>query len=97
MKERIGHPRIHRQTRPDAVRDDEPREHPSSNKRNTASLSCQTTGTRPGIAFAVSALSQHNFQHRATHQTTAKRVIRYSKGTVDLKLMFPAISTPFRR
>ena len=55
------------------------------------SLSYAATATRPDIAFAVSALSRYNSRPFTSHLTAAKRVLRYLKGTADLKLVFPRI------
>ena len=44
--------------------------------------------TRPDIAFAVSYLSQFNDCFDETHFKTAKRVLRYLKGTRDIGLNF---------
>ena len=45
-------------------------------------------GTRPDIAHAVSALSQFNGCYKRTHWIAAKRILRYLKGTIDLKLVY---------
>ena len=55
------------------------------------SLSYAATVTRPDIAFAVSALSRYCSRPFTSHLTAAKRVLRYLKGTADLKLVFPRI------
>jgi len=55
------------------------------------SLSYAATATRPDIAFAVSALSRYSSRPFTLHLTAAKRVLRYLKGTTDLKLVFPRI------
>ena len=44
--------------------------------------------TRPDISFAVAALCRYNSQPRTGHMTAARRVIRYLKGTTDLRLHF---------
>lgn len=44
--------------------------------------------TRPDIAHVVSALSQFNSSFGQTHWTTAKRVLRYLKGTINLGLSY---------
>ena len=45
-------------------------------------------GTRPDISYAVNMLSQFNVHHDNTHWTAAKRVLRYLKGTIDIKLWY---------
>ncbi|KYN08004.1 Copia protein [Cyphomyrmex costatus] len=45
-------------------------------------------GTRPDIAYAVSALSQFNSCYTMAHWSCAKRVLRYLKGTLDHGLTF---------
>jgi len=55
------------------------------------SLSYAATATRPYIPFAVSALSRYSSRPFTSHLTAAKRVLRYHKGTTDLKLVFPCI------
>ena len=52
----------------------------------TGSLMYAALGTRPNIAFAVTALSRYNESPLATHLTASKRVLRYLKDTVDIKL-----------
>ena len=44
--------------------------------------------TRPGIAYAVNLVSRFNNQHSAIHWNAVKRIIRYLKATMDLKLRF---------
>jgi hypothetical protein len=43
--------------------------------------------TRPDITYAVSTLSQHLENASITHLEFARRVIRYLKGTKDLRLI----------
>ncbi|KAJ8709663.1 hypothetical protein PYW08_009667 [Mythimna loreyi] len=45
-------------------------------------------GTRPDISFAVNTLSRFNKEPRAEHWTAVKRVLRYLKGTKDMKLTY---------
>lgn len=47
-----------------------------------------TQGTRPDIAFTVNDLSRFNSRHSVEHWQAIKRVMRYLKGTIDLKLQF---------
>ena len=46
------------------------------------------TGTRPDLAYTVTHLSQYNSDPSSTHLGAAKRVLRYLKGTRDLKLTY---------
>ena len=57
------------------------------------SLMYAATSTRPDIAYAVAALSRYNSKPYTTHLTTAKRVLRYLKGTSEVGLVFPGRST----
>lgn len=45
-------------------------------------------GTRPDIAYTVGMLSQFNSCHNKSHWITAKRTLRYLKGTINLNLVF---------
>src|SRR6266852_8333127 len=45
-------------------------------------------GTRPDISFAVSRLAQYASNPSAQHLNLAKYVLRYLKGTSDLKLVY---------
>jgi hypothetical protein len=47
------------------------------------------TCTRPDLAYPVSYLSQFLAAPSKSHLTAAKRLLRYIKGTKDLKLSFP--------
>lgn len=51
-------------------------------------------GTRPDIAFAVNCLSQYNNKYAETHWKAAKRILRYLKGTVDMKLTYEKTDLP---
>jgi len=55
-------------------------------QRVIGSLMYATTSTRPNIAFAVSILSQFMREPAQSHWEAAKQVIRYLKGSKDLKL-----------
>jgi hypothetical protein len=44
--------------------------------------------TRPDIAFAVNDVSRFNGKHSEAHWAAVKRIFRYLKGTVNLKLIF---------
>jgi hypothetical protein len=47
------------------------------------------TGTRPDLAYPISYFSQFLAAPTKFHLTPTKRLIRYRKGTKDLKLGFP--------
>lgn len=44
--------------------------------------------SRPDICFAVSVLSRYNTNYGPAHWSAVKRVLRYLKGTIELKLTF---------
>lgn len=44
--------------------------------------------SRPDICFAVSALSRYNVNYGRAHWLAVKRVLRYLKGTIDMKLTY---------
>lgn len=46
--------------------------------------------SRPDICFAASALSRYNINHGRAHWIAVKRVLRYLKGTIELRLTFRA-------
>ena len=46
------------------------------------------TNTRPDICFAVNTLSQYLVQPRWVHLIATKHVMRYLKGTTDLRLYY---------
>ena len=52
------------------------------------SLMYLAVSTRPGIAYAVSALSQFNVRHGMVHWNAAKLVLRYLKSTSNYRLTF---------
>lgn len=52
------------------------------------SLMYIAVGTRPDISHAVSYLSQYNNCFTEVHWKSAKRILRYLKGTKDLRLTF---------
>lgn len=44
--------------------------------------------TRPDVSFAVNAISSFNSNPGEAHWTAAKRILRYLKGTKDMKLVY---------
>lgn len=44
--------------------------------------------TRPDIAFAVNNVSRYNLRHSLVHWQAVKRIFRYLKGTMNLKLRY---------
>lgn len=57
------------------------------------SLLYLANGTRPDIAYAISEASRFNNDHSEVHWTAAKRILRYLRGTVDLKLRYKSNGT----
>ena len=55
------------------------------------SLMYAMIGTRPDIAFAVSALSQHNSNPGATHWTAVRRIFWYLSSTKTLGLIYGSV------
>ena len=51
-------------------------------------------GTRPDIAFAVTALSQFNSNPGPSHWLAVKHVLRYLRGTTDYQLTYGAWGGP---
>ena len=54
------------------------------------SLMYAMIGTRPDLAFAVSAVSQHSTNPGPTHWTAVRRIFRYLSGTKTFGLQFGA-------
>ena len=52
------------------------------------SLMYAALGSRPDIAFSVTALSRYNVQPLEMHLTTARRVLRYLKTTSELRIHY---------
>jgi hypothetical protein len=55
-------------------------------KATTGSLMYAMVGTRPDLAFLVSMVSQFMSRAGPSHWMAVKRIMRYLKGTLDLKL-----------
>ena len=53
------------------------------------SLMYAVIGTRPDLANIVMVLSQFSFSPDQIHLQAAKRTLRYLKGTMDWKLLYP--------
>jgi hypothetical protein len=51
-------------------------------------------GSRPDIAFSVTALSRYNIQPLKMHLTDARRVLRYLKTTSELRIHYRRLSYP---
>jgi len=61
------------------------------------SLMYAALGSRPDIAFSVTALSRYNVQPLEMHATAAKRVLRYLKSTSEFRIHYrrlPSYSQP---
>ena len=58
------------------------------------SLLYASGGTRPDIAQAVGEVSKYNNSPNESHLTAVKRIMRYLKGTIDLKLTYSTDSKP---
>jgi hypothetical protein len=50
-------------------------------------------GSRPDIAFSVTALSRYNVQPLVMHATAAKRVLRYLKTTSEFRIHYRRLSS----
>ena len=53
------------------------------------SLMYAVIGTRPDLAHTVTVLSQFSSSPNQIHLQAAKRTLRYLKGTMDWKLLYP--------
>lgn len=60
------------------------------------SLMYAAIATRPDIMYAVSALSVFNSSPKRVHLNSAKRVLRYLKGTSDLGLFYKSTGQPLQ-
>ncbi|KAL6558758.1 hypothetical protein OROMI_019108 [Orobanche minor] len=47
------------------------------------------TASRPDIQFAVGVCARYQVKPKESHFTTAKRILKYVKGTVDAGLWYP--------
>lgn len=52
------------------------------------SLLYPAQGTRPDISFAVNDVSRYNSRFNVAHWKAVKRIFRYLKGTINLRLCF---------
>jgi len=58
------------------------------------SLMYAALGSRPDIAFSVTALSRYNVQPLEMHATAAKRVLRYLKTTAGFRIHYRRLPNP---
>jgi hypothetical protein len=58
------------------------------------SLMYAALGSRPDIAFSVTALSRYNVQPLEMHVTAAKRVLRYLKTTSEFRIHYQRLPHP---
>ncbi|XP_050909387.1 secreted RxLR effector protein 161-like [Lathyrus oleraceus] len=49
--------------------------------------------TRPKLAFSVSIVSRFMERPKVSHLAAVKRILRYVKGTLDCRILFPASDT----
>ncbi|UYV66146.1 hypothetical protein LAZ67_4000486 [Cordylochernes scorpioides] len=61
---------------------------PMDSNSKLTKISSIEVSTRPDIAYAVSALGQFSNDPRRQHWNAAKRVLRYLKGTLCLKITY---------
>ncbi|UYV61519.1 hypothetical protein LAZ67_1005132 [Cordylochernes scorpioides] len=61
---------------------------PMDSNSKLTKISSIEVSTRPDIAYAVSALGQFSNDPRRQHWNAAKRVLRYMKGTLCLKITY---------
>lgn len=60
------------------------------------SLLYLANGTRPDIAYSTSDVSRFNANHTEMHWVAAKRILRYLRGTVNLKLKYERNASPLQ-
>ncbi|KAI0994473.1 hypothetical protein K3495_g13709 [Podosphaera aphanis] len=75
-----------------AADDGEPRVDAKPYQQIIGSVMYLATCTRPDLAYTITHLSQYNIDPSVTHMNAAKRVLRYLKGTRDLKLTYKSTS-----
>ncbi|KAI1001438.1 Retrovirus-related Pol polyprotein from transposon TNT 1-94 [Podosphaera aphanis] len=68
--------------------DGEPRANATLYQQIIGSIIYLVSATRPDLAYTISHLSQFNSDPSITHLGVSKRVLRYLKGTRDLKLTY---------
>ncbi|KAI5352788.1 hypothetical protein L3X38_005680 [Prunus dulcis] len=83
---------IHSKTQLSSL-DGEPLSDPTEYRRLVGSLQYLTL-TRPDISFAVQHVAQFMSIPRTSHLATAKRILPYLKGTLQLGLVFRSSSSP---
>ena len=71
-----------------AVKKGETRVDPRLYQQIIGSIMYLVSGTRPDLAYTITHLSQYNSDPTISHLNAAKRVLRYLKGTRDLKLTY---------
>jgi hypothetical protein len=67
--------------------DGEPLHKPTTYRHIVGALQYVTL-MRPNFAYSVNQLCQHMHTPTSTHLTTAKRVLRYLKGSIDYGLQY---------
>ena len=71
-----------------AARDEEPHIDTTLYQQMIGSVMYLVSGTRPDLAYTISHLSQYNTDPTVAHLQAIKRVLRYLKGTRNLKLIY---------
>ncbi|XP_067947342.1 uncharacterized protein [Watersipora subatra] len=61
---------------------------PESYQAMVGSLLYLTIATRPDIAHAVGAVSKYCAAPTEAHLTAAKRILRYLKGSLDIRITY---------
>ena len=69
-----------------AATDEDMRANATTYQQIIGSIMYIVSATRPDLAYTISHLSQFNSDPSLSHQSAAKRVLRYLKGTRNLKL-----------
>ena len=65
-------------------------------KQAVGSLMYTIIATRPDLAFPISVVSQHMARLGSTHWTAVKKIMRYLKDTLDVKLCLGSASIVFK-